>query len=181
MVTARDRVPARRREGGLTLVELMITIVISSIVATSTFFFFVGQRRVYDTQAKVLNVQQNLWAAMETLTRFVRGAGMGIYGCVNSTDPTPTGTTMPQTGLRVFQKSTGTAMRLAPIWINNGAAGAPDAITVVFGAGSFGNFTDTNLKSTVTAATSAISEEAIRRIPRPRPKIAPNPMAASIR
>ena len=162
MVTAGDRAPARRRDprAGLTLVELMITIVISSIVATSTFFFFVGQRRVYDTQAKVLNVQQNLWAAMETLTRFVRGAGMGIYGCVNSTDPTPTGTTMPQTGLRVFQKSTGTSMRLAPIWINNGAAGAPDAITVVFGAGSFGNFTDANLKSTVTAATSAITAPA---------------------
>lgn len=162
MVTAGERAPARRRDprAGLTLVELMITIIISSIVATSTFFFFVGQRRVYDTQAKVLNVQQNLWAAMETLTRFVRGAGMGIYGCVNATDPTPTGATMPQTGLRVFQKSTGTSMRLAPIWINNGAAGAPDAITVVFGAGSFGNFTDANLKSTVTAATSAITAPA---------------------
>ena len=162
MVTAGDRAPARRRDprAGLTLVELMITIIISSIVATSTFFFFVGQRRVYDTQAKVLNVQQNLWAAMETLTRFVRGAGMGIYGCVNATDPTPTGATMPQTGLRVFQKSTGASMRLAPIWINNGAAGAPDAITVVFGAGSFGNFTDANLKSTVTAATSAITAPA---------------------
>ena len=59
MVTAQDRAPARRRDprAGLTLVELMITIIISSIVATSTFFFFVGQRRVFDTQAKVLNVQ----------------------------------------------------------------------------------------------------------------------------
>ena len=162
MVTAGERALARRRDprAGLTLVELMITIIISSIVATSTFFFFVGQRRVYDTQAKVLNVQQNLWAAMETLTRFVRGAGMGIYGCVSATDPTPTGATMPQTGLRVFQKSTGASMRLAPIWIKNGAAGAPDAITVVFGAGSFGNFTDANLKSTVTAATSAITAPA---------------------
>ena len=162
MVSARGRrSPAPRdRRAGLTLVELMITIIISSIVAASTFTFFVGQRRVYDTQTKVLNTQQNLWAAMETLTRFVRGAGMGIYGCVSATDPTPTGTTMPATGLRVFQKSTGTAMRLAPIWINNGAAGAPDAITVVFGAGSFGNFTDTNLKGTVTAPTSAITTPA---------------------
>ena len=152
----------RRGQAGLTLVELMITIVIASIVAASTFTFFVGQRRVYDTQMKVLNTQQNLWAAMETLTRFVRAAGMGVYGCVSPTDPTPTGATMPATGLRVFQKSTGTAMRLAPIWINNGAAGAPDAITVVFGAGSFGNFTDTNLLGTVTAPTSAVTTTAGR-------------------
>ena len=150
----------RHRASGLTLVELMITIVISSIVASSTFMFFVGQRRVYDTQMKVLNTQQNLWAAMETLTRFVRAAGMGLTGCVSPTDPTPTGTTMPATGLRAFQKSTGAGMRLAPIWINNGAAGAPDQLTVVFGTGAFGNFTDTNLGATVTNATSAITTPA---------------------
>jgi prepilin-type N-terminal cleavage/methylation domain-containing protein len=152
----------RRRHpaSGLTLVELMITIIISSIVASTTFMFFVGQRRVYDTQMKVLNTQQNLWASMETLTRFVRSGGMGLTGCVNSTDPTPTGTTMPATGLRAFQKSTGAGMRLAPIWINNGAAGAPDAITVVFGTGTLGNYSDTNLGATVTNATSAITTPA---------------------
>jgi prepilin-type N-terminal cleavage/methylation domain-containing protein len=147
-------------DAGLTLVELMITIIISSIVAGSTFMFFVGQRRVYDTQMKVLNTQQNLWAAMETLTRFVRSAGMGLSGCVDATDPTPTGTTMPDAGLRVFQKSTGGGMRLAPIWINNGAAGAPDAITVAFGTGGLGNFTDTQLGATVTSTTSAITTPA---------------------
>ena len=36
MVTMRDRQRARRRQAGLTLVELMITIVISSIVASSS-------------------------------------------------------------------------------------------------------------------------------------------------
>ena len=135
----------------------MVTIIISSIVAGSTFTFFVGQRRVYDTQMKVLSTQQNLWAAMETLTRFVRAAGMGTVGCVSATDPPPTGTTMPATGLRVYSKSTNALMRLAPIWINNGAAGAPDALTVVFGTGTFGNFTDTNLGGTTPAPTSAIT------------------------
>jgi prepilin-type N-terminal cleavage/methylation domain-containing protein len=148
---------SRDRQAGLTLVELMITLIIASIVAGSTFMFFVGQRRVYDTQMKILNTQQNLWASMETLTRFVRAAGMGLYGCVSATDPPPTGATMPATGLRAFQKSTGMGIRLAPIWINNGAAGAPDAITVVFGDGAFGNFTDTNLGGTVTSTTSAIT------------------------
>jgi type II secretory pathway pseudopilin PulG len=66
----------------MTLVELMVTMVIASIVAASTFMFFAGQQRVYETQTKMLNVQQNAWAAMEVLTRFVRAAGSGMYGCV---------------------------------------------------------------------------------------------------
>jgi prepilin-type N-terminal cleavage/methylation domain-containing protein len=149
--------PPRKAEAGLTLVELMITIVIASIVASSAFAFFVGQRRVYDTQMKVLSTQQNLWAAVETLTRFVRSAGMGQIGCVSATDPPPTGTTPPATGLRAFQKSTGTTIRLAPIWIRDGVGGAPDTLTVVFGSGTFGNFTDTSLGGSVTAPTSAIT------------------------
>jgi type II secretory pathway pseudopilin PulG len=66
----------------MTLVELMITMIIASIVAASTFMFFAGQQRVYETQTKMLNVQQNVWAAMEVLSRFVRSEGSGMYGCV---------------------------------------------------------------------------------------------------
>ncbi|MES1210303.1 MAG: prepilin-type N-terminal cleavage/methylation domain-containing protein, partial [Pseudomonadota bacterium] len=56
---------------GLTLVELMVTLVIAGLVTSSSFLFFAGQRRVYDAQTKVLGVQQNLWGAMDTLTRLV--------------------------------------------------------------------------------------------------------------
>ena len=72
----------RAPEKGMTLVELMITMIIASIVAASTFMFFTGQQRVYETQTKMLNVQQNVWAAMEVLSRFVRSEGSGMYGCV---------------------------------------------------------------------------------------------------
>jgi len=48
----------REPERGMTLVELMVTMVIASIVAASTFMFFAGQQRVYETQTKLLNVQQ---------------------------------------------------------------------------------------------------------------------------
>jgi hypothetical protein len=99
---------------------------------------------------KVLGVQQNLWGAMETLSRFVRAAGTGMKGCVNDTDPPPTGTAPPATGLRAFTAGPPAAVvRLAPIWIRNGAAGAPDSITVVFGSGSFGTFSDAALGGTV--------------------------------
>ena len=72
----------RVSDQGMTLVELMVTMIIASIVAASTFMFFAGQQRVYETQTKMLNVQQNVWAAMEVLSRFVRSEGSGMYGCV---------------------------------------------------------------------------------------------------
>ena len=111
-----------RRDGraGLTLVELMVTLVIAGLVTSSSFVFFAGQRRVYDAQMKVLGVQQNLWAAMDTVSRFVRASGMGMVGCVNTTDPTPTGTTPPQTGLRAYTAGPpAQVIRLAPSWIQN--------------------------------------------------------------
>lgn len=148
MVSPTAPLPARRaRDGGLTLVELMVTMVIAGLVTTSSFVFFAGQRRVYDAQMKVLGVQQNLWAAMDTLARFVRAAGTGMIGCVNATDPTPTGATPPQTGLRVY--SGGAVGRLAPLWIQNGANGGTDRITVVFGSGTFGNFSDVALGASI--------------------------------
>jgi hypothetical protein len=80
-----------------------------------------------------------------------------MMGCVNGTDPPPTGTTSPQTGLRAYQAGPpGQVVRLAPLWIQNGAAGAPDAITVVFGAGAFGSFSDAGLAASVTRASDPV-------------------------
>src|SRR3954451_5019087 len=72
----------RRSEAGLTLIELMIPILVASLVAASTFVFFAGQQRIYDTQTKLLNVQQSVTAGMELLTRYVRASGTGMLGCV---------------------------------------------------------------------------------------------------
>lgn len=160
----------RPGEAGLTLVELMVTLVISSIVAISTFMFFAGQKSIYETQTKLLNVQQNLWAAMETLSRNVRAAGAGMVGCVrpdaddvgpDTGDPPPVGNTPPQTGLRVWlapgrPNYPAGAARLAPLWIRNGPGGAPDSITVVYGMGASGNFTDADLGSAVGSAAAPI-------------------------
>ncbi len=161
LVRARNHATGGHRDGGLTLVELMVTLVIAGLVTSSSFLFFAGQRRVYDTQTKVLGVQQNLWGAMDTLSRFVRAAGTGMIGCVNVTDPTPTGPTPPQTGLRAYTAGQpGQVTRLAPIWIVNGAAGAPDSITVAFGAGTFGNFSDVALGATVSTASDPVTTPA---------------------
>jgi prepilin-type N-terminal cleavage/methylation domain-containing protein len=132
----------RAPEQGMTLVELMVTMVIASIVAASTFMFFAGQQRVYETQTKMLNVQQNAWAAMEVLTRFIRAEGSGMYGCVRPvgglTPPPPplnrtTGANpdlsddppvvsgvsnlsqRPNAGLRA--NNAGAMQRIPPLWI----------------------------------------------------------------
>jgi len=48
MVTSRRRSGrSDSRQGGMTLVEIMVTLIISSIIAASTFMFFAGQQRIY--------------------------------------------------------------------------------------------------------------------------------------
>jgi prepilin-type N-terminal cleavage/methylation domain-containing protein len=143
-------------ERGLTLVELMVTMVIASIVAAATFAFFAGQQRVYETQTKLLNVQQNAWASMEVLTRFVRANGSGMFGCVRPVGgavPTPplnrgnaltsddppvsmnTGTgalvhspsVTPNAGLRAYDKAGTKTIRIPPLWIVDNVDPASDA------------------------------------------------------
>jgi prepilin-type N-terminal cleavage/methylation domain-containing protein len=156
----------RRPDAGLTLVELMITIIIASLVASSTFIFFSGQQRIYETQTKVLNTQQNVTAALEMMARYVRAEGTGLLGCVrpdpdgvgvgtDNGDPGPVGAgtafnQAPQTGLRAYLTGVG-AIRIPPVWIVNGASGAPDSIAVAFGNGTFGNWSDT-MDATFAAA-----------------------------
>ena len=152
----------RNRDAGLTLVELMITIIVASLVAASTFIFFAGQQRVYETQAKLVNVQQNLNISMEMMIRFVRAAGAGMDGCirpdsdgigVDTGAAPPVGPALPLSsapaqGLRAYIEGEGD-VRVPPLWITNGAAGAPDILTVAWGDGTFGTWRDADLGATI--------------------------------
>jgi prepilin-type N-terminal cleavage/methylation domain-containing protein len=153
-----------RRDAGLTLVELLVTLVVASLVATSTYVFFTGQQRMYETQTKLLNVQQNITAAMEMMTRYARVAGAGMLGCIRPSansldpgDPPPVGATTafadaPATGLRAYLAGTG-AIRIPPLWIVDGAGGAPDTLTIAFGNGTFGNWSDAALAAPIAAGS----------------------------
>jgi hypothetical protein len=158
----------RNTERGLTVVELLVTLVVASAVSAATFTFFAGQQRIYDVQTEILNVQQNLWASMETLTRYVRVAGSGMTGCVrpdsdlggpDQGDPVPGAAAMPQTGLRVWQDPN--FSRIPPLWIQNGASGAPDIITVAYGDGASGAFNDATLAVDVPNGQSTAPIELI--------------------
>jgi prepilin-type N-terminal cleavage/methylation domain-containing protein len=125
----------RRRQGGFTLIELLITIIVASVVASTTFAFFAGQQHIYETQTKLLNVQQNLWMAMEVIARSARASGGGAFsGCTS--------------GIRAYRAGTGLTT-LAAFTITNGAAGAPDSLTLGNFSGGSGNFVDTMLNATM--------------------------------
>ncbi len=133
----------RNREAGLTLVELLITIIVAGLVASSTFVFFAGQQRIYETQTKVLTIQQNLWMAMEVMSRHLRAAGTGAVGC-HTDSVSMTGATTPNTGVRVWQQASG-LFRIPPVHIKNGVAGAPDEISFNFFTNTSGNYVDGQL------------------------------------
>ena len=67
-------------------------------------------------------------------------------------DPGPGGAAMPQTGLRVWRNPA--FQRIPPLWIQNGANGAPDTITVAYGEGASGSFRDAALRNNIAAGQS---------------------------
>jgi Tfp pilus assembly protein PilW len=153
----------------MTLVEIMITMIISSIIAASTFMFFAGQQRIYETQTKLLNIQQNLWASMEILTRYTRAAGGGMFECVRpanysngsggrsqnqfpSAGPlTVSLAAAPAAGVRAYDATNSAAQWIPPLWIVDNASvdsdvlQNTDVLTVAFGSQTSGTDTDVTL------------------------------------
>ena len=74
-VTRTLRSPGRR---GFTLIEMMITVALSSLVGVLIYTVFIEQTRAYRLQADMGSMQQNLRVGMEMLTRDVATAGFGV-------------------------------------------------------------------------------------------------------
>lgn len=64
-----------RVQGGFTLVELMIAMVLGAIVAAAVLTSFVSQNRSYLAQDDMVEMQQNGRSALDMLTRDLRSAG----------------------------------------------------------------------------------------------------------
>jgi len=73
----------RADSSGFTLVELMIALALTGIIATAMYTFFLGQQRSATVQQDLVGIQQDLRAVMQALTRDIRMAGY---------DPTGSGT-----------------------------------------------------------------------------------------
>jgi type IV pilus assembly protein PilW len=65
----------KRKYHGFTLVELMITMAISGIVIAAIYSAYISQQRTYLAQEQVAEMQQNIRAAMDIMTREIRMAG----------------------------------------------------------------------------------------------------------
>ncbi|WP_456387872.1 PilW family protein [Desulfolithobacter sp.] len=69
---------------GFTLVELMITLLISGIISVAIYSTYTSQQRVYFAQYSVAEMQQNIRAALSILARDIRMAGYDPTGNAGS-------------------------------------------------------------------------------------------------
>ncbi len=66
-----------RKNKGITLIELLVALVISAILVGATYRTFMGQQKTYTVQEQVVDVQQNVRAAINRMIAEVRMAGFG--------------------------------------------------------------------------------------------------------
>jgi prepilin-type N-terminal cleavage/methylation domain-containing protein len=76
------------KKNGLTLVELLIALVLSSLLTAALYRIFISQEKIYTVQDQVADMQQNARIAICQMTREIRMAGyggniLGIFGNVN--------------------------------------------------------------------------------------------------
>lgn len=74
------RTMKRLGKRGFTLVELLITMVISGVIVASIYSAYVAQQKVYTAQNQVTEMQQNIRAAIDFITREIRMAGYDPTG-----------------------------------------------------------------------------------------------------
>jgi prepilin-type N-terminal cleavage/methylation domain-containing protein len=67
--------PMIRKNNGLTLIELMIALLISSLLLGVLYQIFIGQQKAYAVQEQVVDTQQNVRAAIDQMTQEIRMAG----------------------------------------------------------------------------------------------------------
>jgi prepilin-type N-terminal cleavage/methylation domain-containing protein len=76
------------RKSGVTLIELLIALVLSSILTAALYRAFISQEKAYTIQDQVAEMQQNIRVAMGQMTKEIRMAGYGgemlsVFGDVN--------------------------------------------------------------------------------------------------
>ena len=77
-----------KKKNGVTLIELLIALVLSSILTAALYRAFIGQQKTYTVQDQVAEMQQSVRIAIGQLTKEIRMAGYGgdilsIFGNVN--------------------------------------------------------------------------------------------------
>jgi prepilin-type N-terminal cleavage/methylation domain-containing protein len=79
---------AVRKKNGLTLIELLVALLLSSILIAALYRIFISQQKIYAVQNQVVDMQQNVRIAIGQMTREIRMAGYGgnilaVFGNIN--------------------------------------------------------------------------------------------------
>jgi len=105
----------RLRQSGISIVEVMITLVLGLFIIGGVLYTFLSTRTAYISNDAIARIQEDGRMAMERLAREIRQAG--FLGCANSLDIAPRiiSKTLPPTfaagdGVRVFDNGVG--------WVN---------------------------------------------------------------
>lgn len=112
-----------RNQRGVTLIEMMIVLAVMGFVMAAVYSFYISQTRASVAQEDIVEVQQNLRAAMDMITHDIQKAGFLV----------PTGTTpltsATATGLTINTLSaTGIIARLESVSSTNFTIESPDAV-----------------------------------------------------
>lgn len=124
----------RHRQCGLTLVELMIAMTLGLLILLAVASVYLGSRQTYRMQEENARLQETGRYALEVLGRSIRQAGFW---------------NMP-----INPVATATAFGGTPITGTDGAAGAPDTVTVQYD----GLAGDRDCEGTVLVANAVISD-----------------------
>ena len=73
-----------KKNRGFSLVELLLALFISSVMAAAIFNFFIAQNKSYSIQDQVTEMQQNIRAAINLMVKEIRMAGYDPTGKANA-------------------------------------------------------------------------------------------------
>ncbi|MBI5374253.1 MAG: prepilin-type N-terminal cleavage/methylation domain-containing protein [Candidatus Schekmanbacteria bacterium] len=63
---------------GFTLIEIMVSVVLASIILVTLYSLFTSQQKTYNSQDLIVEMQQNVRTALDTMVRDLRTMGYGI-------------------------------------------------------------------------------------------------------
>ena len=65
----------KNRQGGFTLIELLAGILITGVLLAALYYVFISQQEAFSAQEQVAEMNQNIRAALDLMTREIRLAG----------------------------------------------------------------------------------------------------------
>ncbi len=71
-----------KKNNGITLIELLVTLVVSAIVVAGMYRTFLGQQKTYTTQEQVVDMQQTVRVSINRMMTEIRMAGFGNVSMV---------------------------------------------------------------------------------------------------